>query len=319
MQLPPGQRCAFVRQTAACRDVRSLLDYMRLLMCHMQPNAWLGVICLLVCIALFIVVLIVNAEFNAPHILHIAEQMYMSEYLSGATLLAIYSAASGIALATRTTQMDGPLQSSTMLGTVLFTSAVIGGIVLCMRPLRMPFEYMLWHSGAYAVCILYGWIVQADLQITMVEVFVAGMLLLIYACGSIGLHVWKAWRLRNFAKGMSMERSSGSLRLSATMSHGDGKIAAAELRKSLQSNLKKAGPATKKNSVSRVRFRIVCWNGSHLSTAVGQTDEARPDDMWSDFWRFLMVVMKSHPRCCRRWYFRLMVSDFCVFTVCPRN
>lgn len=132
----------------------------------------------------------------APTMLLLADRLRLSEFLAGSTLLALGNAFGDLTFAGRTDHRDTALAFNEMLGSALFVTAAVGGLVLVLRPLHELPANVLWQTGGYAVAVLYVAAIAWDEVLSVPEACGCAAVYAVYVGGLVAAHLWYVRRLR---------------------------------------------------------------------------------------------------------------------------
>ncbi|XP_075166462.1 mitochondrial sodium/calcium exchanger protein-like [Haematobia irritans] len=153
-------RCEYVRSTPECMDKKYFFNYIDILYCSLRPQSdsqqkWFLILLMCLCSIMFMILGSTADKFFCPALEVLSKIMGLSEHLAGVTLLAFGNGSPDLF-----TNLAGAKESSAtlytnMLGSAIYVTAFIGGVICVIRPFRIEGSCILRDTSFFIFGVLF--------------------------------------------------------------------------------------------------------------------------------------------------------------------
>ncbi|XP_019895446.1 mitochondrial sodium/calcium exchanger protein [Musca domestica] len=152
-------RCDYVRSTPECMDKGYFFNYIKILYCSLGPTTDAQQNCFLIllmsmCVIMFVILGTTADKFFCPALEVMSKIMGMSEHLAGVTLLAFGNGSPDLFTNLASAKESSSTLFSNMLGSSIYVTAFIGGVICLIRSFRVDGSNILRDTSFFIFGIL---------------------------------------------------------------------------------------------------------------------------------------------------------------------
>ncbi|XP_073847634.1 mitochondrial sodium/calcium exchanger protein [Musca autumnalis] len=167
-------RCDYVRSTPECMDKGYFFNYIEILYCSLRPSTdseqyWFLILLMSMCVIMFMILGTTADKFFCPALEVMSKIMGMSEHLAGVTLLAFGNGSPDLFTNLAGAKESTSILFSNMLGSSIYVTAFIGGVICLIRTFRVDGSNVLRDTSFFIFGILFIDFIKKDGYVTTWE------------------------------------------------------------------------------------------------------------------------------------------------------